>query len=204
VIKLYGHLNRLSPNTFKLRVALAETGASYEYVPIDLASGVQRGPAFLAINPHGKVPVLVEDDFVLPESDAILWYIAERFPEAQLLGEGIRQRARTLEWCDFASTGLYPAYYDAYYHTQGGAPDKRVPSVAEAGQQKFDRALGVLDQVLPRREHLAGPYSIADVAAAAVLRVARDRVRYDPAAHPAIEAWYAAVAARPAWQSALG
>jgi glutathione S-transferase len=203
MIKLYGHVNRLSPNTLKLRVALAEAGAAYEYVPVDLAKREQHGPAFLAINPHGKVPVLVEDDFVLPESDAILWYIAERFPEARLLGASARERARTLEWCDFASTGLYPPYYDAYFHTKGGDPEKRVPTLATSGQQKFDRALGVLDHVLGRREHLAGAFSIADLGAAAVLRAARERVHYEPAAHPAIEAWYARVTARPAWQKAL-
>src|SRR5436190_3837027 len=134
MIKLYGHLNRLSPNTLKLRAALAEAGHDYEYVPVDLAKREQHRPEFRALNPHGKVPVLVEDDFVLPESDAILWYIAERFPEAHLLGAGARERARTLSWCDFASTALYPSYYDAYFHTQGGAVEKRVPALAESGQ----------------------------------------------------------------------
>src|SRR3954464_10113899 len=119
MIKLYGHLNRRSPNTLKLRVALAEAGAEYEYVSVDLGKREQPRPEFLALNPHGKVPVLVDDDFVLPESDAILWYIAERFPEASLLGAGARERARALEWCLFAGTALYPAYYDVYFHTQG-------------------------------------------------------------------------------------
>src|SRR5688572_12194738 len=112
-LKLYGPVNRLSPNTLKLRVALAELDAVYEYHPVDLAKGEQHAPEFLAINPHGKVPVLVEDDFILPESDAILFYVAERFAEhrrePRLLATGARERARTLQWCDFASTTLYPA-----------------------------------------------------------------------------------------------
>src|SRR5689334_5356131 len=103
MIKLYGHVNRLSINTLKLRVALAEAGASYDYQAVDLTAREQHAPAFLAVNPHAKIPVLVEDDFVLPESDAILWYIAERFPEARLLGPTPRDRARALQWCDFAS-----------------------------------------------------------------------------------------------------
>jgi GST-like protein len=203
MLKLYGHLNRLSPNTLKLCVALAEAGAAYEYVAMDLGKGEQRRPEFLALNPHGKVPVLVEDDFVLPESDAVLWYIAERFPEARLLGTTPRDRARALEWCDFASTALYPAYYDVYFHTQSGPPEKRVPALAEGGQQRFDRAVAVLDRVLAGRSTFTGAFSIADIAAAAVLRAARDRVRYAPADHPAVEAWYAAVIGRPAWQRAL-
>ena len=94
-LKLYGHVNRLSPNTLKLRVALAEVDAVYEYLPVDLAKGEQLAAEFLAINPHGKVPVLVEDDFVLPESDAILFYIAERYPEPRLLAtDAARARPR--------------------------------------------------------------------------------------------------------------
>jgi GST-like protein len=204
MLKLYGHVKRLSPNTLKLRVALAEAGAEYEYHPVDLGKREQHRPEFLALNPHAKIPVLVEDDFALPESDAILWYIAERFPEARLLGDTPRERARALEWCDFASTSLYPSYYDVYFHTQGGAPEKRMAIVAEAGQQRFDRALGVLDKVLSGRPYLAEGFSIADIANAAVMRAARERTRYDPAGHAAIEAWYARVTERPAWRQALG
>jgi glutathione S-transferase len=202
-LKLYGHVNRLSPSTLKLRVALAEVDAVYEYLPIDLAKGEQLAAEFLAINPHGKVPVLVEDDFVLPESDAILFYIAERYPEPRLLATGPRERARTLQWCDFASTTLYPAYYDVYLHTQAAAPERRLAVVAEGGQKRFDRALAVLDRVLVEREYLADQFSIADIACAAVMRVARERVAYSAEAHPAIEFWYARITGRPSWKTAL-
>ena len=114
--------------------------------------------------------MLVEDDFVLPESDAILFYIAERYPEPRLLATGPRERARALQWCDFASTTLYPAYYDVYLHTQAAAPERRLAAVAEGGQKRFDRALAVLDRVLAERPFLADQFSIADIAAAAVMR----------------------------------
>lgn len=210
-LKLYGHLNRLSPNTLKLRVALAELDAVYEYHPVDLAKGEQLAPEFLAINPHGKVPVLVEDDFILPESDAILFYVAERFaqgiddarPGPRLLATGARERARTLQWCDFASTTLYPAYHDVYLHTQAAPPEKRLAVVAEGGQKRFDRAMAVLDRVLADRPFLVDTFSIADIATAAVMRAARERVAYAADAHPAIEAWYARIIGRPAWKTAL-
>ena len=206
-LKLYGPANRLSPNTLKLRVALAELDAVYEYHPVDLAKGEQHAPEFLAINPHGKVPVLVEDDFILPESDAILFYVAERFaehhPEPRLLATGARERARTLQWCDFASTTLYPAYYDVYLHTQAAAPERRLAAVAEGGQQRFDRAMVVLDRALADRPYLVDTFSIADIAGAAVMRTARERVPYAADAHPAIEAWYARITGRPAWKTAL-
>jgi glutathione S-transferase len=206
MLKLYGHVNQRSINVLKLRVALAEAGAPYEYVTVDLAKGEQRTPAFLAMNPHGKVPVLVDGDFVLPESDAILWYVAESFPAAKLLGPTARDRARALEWCDFASTAIYPAYYEIHAHTLSLPPEKRIPAVAETQRQRLQRALRVLEEVLGKREWLAGGYSIADIANAVVLRGMRERLPdlYDAAASPHTEAWYRRVTARPAWQAAVG
>ena len=205
MLTLYGHANKLSINTLKIRVALAEAGAPYQYVTVDLAAGEQRKADFLALNPHGKVPVLVDGDFVLPESDAILWYVAESFPAAQLLGPTARERARALEWCDFASTGLYPAYYDLHYHTLSAPPEKRIPAVAETARQRLTHGLGALEVVLGNRVWLAGTHSIADIANAVVLRGLRDRLPdlYDAAASPHTEAWYQGVLARPAWKSAL-
>lgn len=217
MLKLYGHPNYTSPNSLKLRVALAEAGAQYEYVPVDLAKGEQRRPEFLAINPHGKIPVLVETrgegrdstdaDFVLPESDAILWYIAESFPAARLLGPTPRDRARALEWCDFTATALYPAYWDLYQHGKALTPEKRVASLAESAQQRLTRALEVLGHSLAAREHLAGAYSIADIAGAAVVRmIFEDRLKefFSFAQHGGVQTWYRRVTARPAWQKALG
>ena len=203
ILKLYGHLNRLSPSSLKLRVALAEVDAVYEYLPVDIGKGEQLAPEFLALNPHGKIPLLVEGDFVLPESDAILFYIAERYPQPRLLGTTPRERARTLQWCNFAATALYTGYFEIYLHTQAAAPDKRLPSVAEAGRKRFDRALAVLDRVLTERTFLVDDFSIADIACASVLRAARDRVPYVADAHAAIEAWYARVTSRPGWKAAL-
>jgi glutathione S-transferase len=217
MIKLYGHVNRKSPNTLKLRAALAESGVRYEYVVVNLDAGEQKRPEFLALNPHGKIPVLVETDeagasFALAESDAILWYIAERFPQAGLLPgarAGLTQaqaRARVLQWCDFTSTGLYAAYLDLYIHTVKGAPDKRVSWIGEAAGHKMSRLMGVLDGVLAGRAggYLAGDFSIADLAAAAVLQTVKSRIAPDPSAdRPHIAAWYARVTSRPAWQSAI-
>jgi glutathione S-transferase len=204
MLKLYGPTNRLSINTLKIRVALAEAGAAYEYLPVDLAAGQQRDPAFLAVNPHGKVPVLVDGSFVLPESDAILWYVAESFPAAGLLGPTARERARALEWCDFASTGTYPASYDLQSHTVSLPPEKRVASVAEGARQRLVRSLKVLETVLGGRPWLADSYSIADIGNAAVLRILRERAPdlFVPVL-PALEDWFRRVSTRPAWKSVV-
>src|SRR5262249_40041859 len=143
--------------TFKLRLALAESDAAYEYRPVNLDAGEQRRPEFLALNPHGKIPVLVDGDFVLAESDAILFHLGEAFPAARLLppaGDGsapARQaRARIVQWCDFASTGLYQAYLDVYIHKVVGTPDKQVSWIGDAALKKLERQLDVLQTVLAR------------------------------------------------------
>ncbi len=209
-MKLYAHVRRKSPNAFKLQVALEEANASYEYVAVDLSAGEQRTSAFLTLNPHGKIPVLVDGDFVLAESGAILWYIADTFPGAGLLPppgdvtvEARQQRARILQWSDFAFTAVYPAYYDVYLHTASLAPDKRNPLIAESATQKYVRAVGVMEMVFSARAYLAGSYSIADIALAAVIQVAKDRVPGDPANRPAINDWLDRVTSRPAWTKAV-
>ena len=176
---------------------------------ITLHAHEQKRPGFLALNPHGKIPVLVEGDFVLAESDAILWYLGERFPEARMLPAGAdpaakQGRARVLQWCDFASTGIYQAYLDLHIHTVRAAPDRQVTWIGEAAARKMDRLLGVMDGVLARRDFLAGDFSLADLAAAAVLQTVKARIPRDPAAgRVAIDAWYLRVTGRPAWQAAL-
>jgi glutathione S-transferase len=205
MLKLYGPTNKIAINTLKIRVALAEAGAPYQYLPVDLAKGEQRDPAFLALNPHGKVPVLVDGDFALPESDAILWYVAESFPAAQLLGPTPRDRARALEWCDLASTTLYSAYFDLHAHALSLAPEKRIQSVAESARQRLARGLKVLEAALSERPWLTGSYSIADIANAVVLRGLKERIpdAYHAVGSAGTESWFARVTGRAAWKSAL-
>jgi glutathione S-transferase len=209
-MKLYGSSNNRSFNTLKLRVALAEAGASYELVPIDLDKGEQKAPEFLRVNPHGKVPVLVDGDFALPESDAILWYIGEKYPEAKLLpppdaGEPARQaRARVLQWCAFASTTLYYAY-SQFWNYALGAEDDRNPKLAEAALGKIARGIGVMESVLATRPWLAGAsYSLADLSNASVVFALKRRLPSDPlASAPHVRDWYERATAREAWMRSI-
>jgi glutathione S-transferase len=209
-MKLYGSSNKRSFNTLKIRVALAEAGAPYEFVPIDLDKDEQKDPEFLRINPHGKIPVLVDGDFVLPESDAILWYVGESFPAANLLpppdgGPPSRQaRARVLQWCDFASTTLYYAY-SQYWNYALGSESERHPALADAALGKIARGLKVMEAVLATREWIAGPTcSLADLSNASIVFALKRRLPADPlAGHDRVRAWYERVTARPAWAAAM-
>lgn len=208
-MKLYGSSNDKSFNSLKLRLVLAEAGADYEYIPVYLGNKQQLKPAFLALNPHGKVPVLVDGDFALPESDAILWYLGEKYPDAKLLppGDGTdathRARARILQWCNFASTTLYPAYSDYWNHALGDE-SKRNSAGAEAALGKVARAVAVIETVLATREWIAGQsVSLADFSNAAMLLGLKRRLATDPLASSArAAAWYERVTARKSWKSA--
>lgn len=203
MIKLYGHGARTAANILKIRAALADVGADYTYVVVDLAGGEQRRPEYLAINPHGKVPVLVDGDFTLPESDAILWYIAEKYPSAGLMPADVGARARVHQWCDFASASLYASSYDLHTHSAGAEPATRSAFVAERARGALDRAIAVLEKHLGANQHVAAStFTIADYAVAAVVLMLRTRGQLDLATHPHIAAHFERVAARPAWAKA--
>ena len=210
-MKLYGNTNNKSFNTLKIRFALAEIGAAYEFMPVDLAKGESRTPDFMRINPHGKVPVLLDGDFALPESDAILWYLGEKYPDANLLprldggGDTCRRARRSCAFCDIASTAFYPAYSDWWTATNSDDPAKRSPVAADSALVKVKRALDVLEKTLASGEHLVGGFSLADVANVSILFSLKRRLPIDPiAGHERVRAWYQRVTARPTWQSVAG
>jgi glutathione S-transferase len=208
MIQLFGSANTKSFNTLKIRFALAEIGVAYQFTPVDLAKGESRTAEFLRINPHGKVPVLLDDDFALPESDAILWYLAEKYPDAKLLprldgtGASLRARAQILRFLDVASTAVYPAYSDWWNATNSDDPAKRNPAAADAALAKVTRALGVLEKTLAAGDHLVGAFSLADIAAASIMFSLKRRLQNDPLAGlERTRAWYERLTARPAWRA---
>src|SRR5262245_8336400 len=207
-MKLHGNVNTKSFNTLKIRFALAEIGAPYEFVPVDLAKGESRTAEFMRINPHGKVPVLVDGDFALPESDAILWYLGEKYPDAKLLprfdgsAATLQARAQILRFCDLASTAFYPASSEWWNATNSDDPAKRNPAAADAALGKVTRALGVLEKTLAAGDYLVGAFSLADVSNASILFSLKRRLKTDPiSGHERVGAWYARVTERPAWQA---
>jgi glutathione S-transferase len=209
-VKLYGTTNKNSFNTLKIRVAFAEAHMAYEFVPVDLDKGENKTPAFLALNPHGKVPVLVDGDFALPESNAILWYIAETNPDSGLVPYNDatpptrHARARIAQWIDFAQTTLYAAYAEWWTHALGDEK-KRVPAIAEAALGKIHRGLGVMETVLATRDCIATKeFSLADISNASMVFALKRRLPDDPLAkYPRVRAWYDRMFARRAFAEAI-
>ena len=194
-----------TPNGIKIPIALEELGVSYQLVRIDLARGDQKRPAFLADNPNGRIPVLIDDEgpgggrLSVFESGAILLYLAEKY--GRLLPVDPRGRLRALEYLFFQVSGVGPMFGQAGWFKRS-APEP-VTFAIERYQNEARRLAGVLEVRLAQSKWLAGAeYSIADIANFGWLRVA-NYADVDLDDFPAVRAWVSAIAGRPAVRDAL-
>ena len=152
-----------TPNGHKASIMLEEIGWPYEVVPVNLLEGEQKDPAYLALNPNGRIPTIVDhdnDDFVVFESGAILVYLAER--SGRFLPKDEKARSTVMQWLMFQMGGLGPMMGQAnvwfrYY-------EEPVPQAIRRYQGEVRRLFEVLDRRLAGHEYLAGDYSIADIA----------------------------------------
>ena len=173
MIKLYGF-----PQTRSSRVAwaLEEAGAEYEYKLVNLRAGEHKQPAFLAINPFGKIPCLVDDGVVISESAAICTYVAEKFPSAKLIPTVEKGRAEYFQWLLFVVSELEVHLWTAAKHDRLLPEDKRVPAVVSTSFWEFEKAAAVLSTHLKDRQYIAGDqFSAADIVCVSVLHWAHQQ-----------------------------
>ena len=160
MIKLY---TAPTPNGWKASITLEELEIPYETTFVNLMEGDQKKPDFLAINPNGRIPAIVdtdEEDFAVFESGAIMIYLAEK--AGRLLPTETRARSRVIQWLMFQMGGVGPMMGQAnVFHRY--FPEK-IPVVIERYQNESRRLFEVLDGHLKDNEWLAGDYSIADIA----------------------------------------
>lgn len=152
-----------TPNGYKVSIMLEETGLPYSVHAIDLGKGEQKTPEFLAMNPNGRIPVIVDhdnDEFVVFESGAILIYLAEK--SGQLLPQEANARSRVLQWLMFQMSGIGPMMGQAnvFYRYF----PERIPAAIQRYQHEGRRLLSVLDRQLQGRDYICDDYSIADIA----------------------------------------
>jgi glutathione S-transferase/GST-like protein len=187
-----------TPNGYKVSVTLEEMALPYEVVAVDLAKGEQKTPAYLAINPNGRVPALVDDGFAVFESGAILMYLAEK--TGQLMPSDIQGRSRVVQWLMFQMSGVGPMMGQAnvFYRY---FPEK-IPAAIARYQGEGRRLFAVLDAQLAAHEYLAGDYSIADIANWCWVRTAKwSGIALDGLPH--LQRWLAAIGERPAVQRGI-
>lgn len=149
-----------SPNPAKVALFLEEAGLAYELVPVDVQRGEQHAPAYLAINPNGKTPALVDGDICVFDSTAILLYLAQK--TGRFMGDASLQ-PQLLSWLMFIATGIGP-YSGQAVHFRHVAPEPKTYAFKRYDYEAW-RHWRILDARLADRTYLVGDtYTIADMA----------------------------------------
>ncbi|MFO1244057.1 MAG: glutathione binding-like protein [Ramlibacter sp.] len=191
-----------TPNGHKVHIMLEECGLPYRAIPVNIGTGDQFQPAFLALSPNNKIPAIVDPEgpdgrpISLFESGAILVYLAAK--TGKFMPKGDRARYEVLQWLMFQMGGVGPML-GQNHHFRQYAPEK-IPYAIDRYTNEARRLYGVIDRQLAKTRYLAGKtYSIADIATFPWLRNWQNQgiVLAD---YPHLERWFNTMAARPAVQ----
>lgn len=149
--------------SIRARWTLQELGIDFEAVTVNLLAGEQRRPEFLAVNPAGKVPVLVDGDLVLTESVAIVVYLADKYPAKGFLPADPGACAQAMRWLLFTTTELEQPLWRIAKHNFIYPEEKRLPADIALAREDFAAMAQVLDQHMVDREFVVGDgVTIAD------------------------------------------
>jgi len=184
-----------TPNGHKISCTLEELGLPYTVRLVNLSKGEQKQPWFLAINPNGRIPAIIDhgaDDLTIFESGAIMVYLAEK--TGRLMPTDTKGRFQVMQWLMFQMGGVGPMMGQAnVFHRY--FPEK-IPAAIDRYQKESKRLFTVLDGHLTDREFLAGDFSIADIANWCWVRThAWSGVEIDDLPH--LKGWVDRIAARP-------
>jgi glutathione S-transferase len=181
-------------NSKRVLFTIAELDAPVGKHALDLAKHENRSAEYLAINPLGKVPSLIDGSLVLWESNAIALYLAEKFPNKRLVPDSLQGRAELNRWLFFLAYEVARPARDYFFAKRGLEPDE-----SGSSEQKIVTALTPLEARLEGRSYLVDDFSLADIAYAPSLANLK-AVGFD--LPPRVASWAAAVLARPAWREA--
>ena len=200
-MKLYH--NPLSPNVRRVRLTAAVLGLELEEHTLDFAKGEHKSAEHLALNANGAVPTLVDDDFALTESRAIMQYLASKKPELGLLPKDEKDRADVTRWQFWDASHFSPvlgtiAFEKLLKPMMGlGATDAAKVTEALAG---FRRWAAVLDKRLAGKQYVVGnALTIADLTLASSLMYA-EKAEVPVSEFPNIVAWFARITALDGWK----
>jgi glutathione S-transferase len=189
-----------SPNPQKVKFALVELGLECEVVPVDLTKGEQRKPEFLALNPFGRVPVLVDGDLTLSESHAILAYLGDS--SGKLWQSSPAGRAQALRWLFFLSAHISPPATDLAFNRIAvkflGIPGDQ--DAIARGEKALPNVIGIVEGQLAKSKWLIGDgFTLVDCAYGPVLNVI-EKADFSFGQFPKVRAYLDAIRSRPAWK----
>jgi len=200
-MKLYH--NPLSPNVRRVRLTAAVLGLDLEEKKLDFAKGEHKNPEYLALNPNGAVPTLVDGDFVLTESRAIMQYLASKKPESGLLPRDEAARADVTRWQFWDASHFSP-------HLAAVAFERLLKGMMGLGEPdaaKIQDALGsfrrfgaVLNKRLEGKQYVVGSaLTVADLTLASSLMYAK-QAEIPLAEVPNVQAWFSRISEMDAWK----
>jgi len=182
---------------------LEEIGAAYELVKVDLATKQHQAAEYKRLNPNGRVPTLVDGDFVLFETAAICQYLIEKHPQAKLAPADLQARGRMLQWLTFMTNTIQVAFLDWFHPDWKFSDAARQADLKQAAEAELYRAFQVLEDSLPGGDTmLEGGFSAADIYLTMMMRWSRflPRPMWD---WPKLKRIAAATYPRPAFQRML-
>ena len=189
-----------TPNGHKITMFLEETGLAYKIHPINIGTGDQFKPDFLAFSPNNRMPAMIDhapadggEPVKIFESGAILIYLAEK--TGKFLPSDLRKRFDVIQWLMWQMGGLGPMA-GQNHHFSAYAPEK-IPYAIDRYVNETNRLYGVLNKRLADREFIAGDYSIADMASYPWIVPYKNQSQ-DINDFPHLKRWLESIAARPA------
>lgn len=197
MLKILGRKN--SSNVQKVLWACHELGVTFEREDVGGPFGRNQEPEYLALNPNGRVPTIIEDGFVLWESNAIVRYLAMKHGGALLPGE-LRERALAEQWMEWQQTAVSPAITPVFWGLVRTPPAERDERAIARARDALEASMIILDARLGASEYVAGPrFSMGDIPLGVmVYRWYEMDIPRQPLSH--LKRWYDLLAARRGFQ----
>jgi glutathione S-transferase len=196
MIKIYGP--KLG-SAYRCHVLMLEMGLEFEEVKVDFEKGEQFSPEYLKLNPNGKIPCIVDGDFVLWESMAINNYLATKH-NSPLLGNTLEEKALVDQWSYWSILEIQPHLYKIAFQRFRVPDDQRDEKAIKEAEDALPPVFKILDDQLAGKEYILGnKFSLADINVSSCVMVA-DFAQYDYSGYGNISEWMKKLMARPAFE----